>query len=265
VLSGNKENKIEMKRMIMILVAAVLTSATLQAQDFKVAKNTGTLQINEVNHVRIEGTGGNEIIFSARGSGREDDERAKGLRALSGSGIEDNTGLGLSVVTNGDRVEVQQLKKMDGPDVTIKVPRGVKVFYSHTSPHGDSFEVNNFEGDVEVSTVHNDVMLSGTTGPLNIKTVHGDIDATLSANQKTAVRLISVHGHVDLGMPVAMKANLRLGTSWGEILVDPDFKIEIDKTGTFVKYSDKISGKLNGGGIEIELASTHSNVYLRKK
>jgi DUF4097 and DUF4098 domain-containing protein YvlB len=152
-----------------------------------------------------------------------------------------------------------------GPDVTIKVPKGVKVYYSHTSPHGDRFEVNNFEGDIEVSMVHNNVVLTNTSGPLNIKTVHGDVDATLTANQKSPARIVSVHGHVDVGMPVTMKANLRLGTSWGEILVDPDFKIEIEKTGNFVKYSDKVSGKLNGGGIDLELASTHSNVYLRKK
>jgi hypothetical protein len=62
-----------------------------------------------------------------------------------------------------------------------------------------------------------------------------------------------------------MKANFKLGTTWGEIFVDPEFKLEIDKSGNFVKYSNKISGKMNGGGTEIELASTHDNVYLRKK
>lgn len=247
------------------MVIAVLIVNTIHAQEYKVAKSTGTLEIREVNNVTIEGSTGNEIVFTTRGRSHDDDDRAKGLRTLSASGLEDNTGLGLSVVTNGDKVEVQQLKKMDGPDVTIKVPKGVKVYYSHTSPHGDDVDIKNFDGDLEITTVHNGVNLTNTTGPLNIKTVHGDIEATLSANQRTPVRLVSVHGHVDVGMPVAMKANLRLGTSWGEILVDPDFKIEIDKTGNFVKYSDKVSGKLNGGGIDLEIASTHSNVYLRKK
>jgi hypothetical protein len=253
-----------MKRLMIIMVAVAFAGVTY-AQEFKVAKSTGTLEIREVNNVTIEGSTGNEIVFTTRGRSRDDDERAKGLRTLSASGLEDNTGLGLSVVTNGDRVEVQQLKKMDGPDVTIKVPKGVKVYYSHTSPHGDDVDISNFDGELEISTVHNGVTLTNTTGPLNIKTVHGDIDASIGANQRTPARLVSVHGHVDVGMPVTMKANLRLGTSWGEILVDPDFKIEIDKTGNFVKYSDKVSGKLNGGGIDLEIASTHSNVYLRKK
>ncbi|HEY0742298.1 MAG TPA: hypothetical protein VGD40_12580 [Chryseosolibacter sp.] len=253
-----------MKRMIMMIAALVITGAAY-SQEYKVSKSTGTLEIREVNNVTIEGSAGNEIVFSSRGRNRDDDERAKGLRTLSASGLEDNTGLGLSVVANGDRVEVQQLKKMDGPEVTIKVPKGVKVIYSHTSPHGSDIDINNFEGELEVSTVHNGVNITNSNGPLNIKTVHGDIEATLTANLKTPARLVSVHGHVDVGMPVTMKANLRLGTSWGEILVDPDFKIEIDKTGNFVKYSDKVSGKLNGGGIDIEIASTHNNVYLRKK
>jgi hypothetical protein len=253
-----------MKRIIMMVVAVAIAGATY-AQEYKVAKSTGTLEIREVNNVTIEGSAGNEIVFTTRGRSHDDDERAKGLRTLSASGLEDNTGLGLSVVVNGDKVEVQQLKKTDGPDVTIKIPKGVKVYYSHTSPHGDDVDIKNFDGEIEVSTVHNGVNLTNTTGPLNIKTVHGDIDATLTANQRTPARLVSVHGHVDVGMPVTMKANLRLGTSWGEILVDPDFKIEIDKTGNFVKYSDKVSGKLNGGGIDLEIASTHNNVYLRKK
>jgi hypothetical protein len=32
-----------------------------------------------------------------------------------------------------------------------------------------------------------------------------------------------------------------------------------------VKYSDKVSGKLNGGGVAIDLSATHDNIYLRKK
>jgi DUF4097 and DUF4098 domain-containing protein YvlB len=116
-----------------------------------------------------------------------------------------------------------------------------------------------------VSTVHNGVVLTNVTGPLNIKTVHGDIDASLEAALKSPVNIESVHGHVDVALPLTTKANLKLSTNFGEILVDPAFKIEIEKTGEMIKYSDKVSGKINGGGIEIDLSATHNNVYLRKK
>jgi hypothetical protein len=254
-----------MEKRFLMMVFGLLISGVINAQEYKVPKSTGKLEIREVNNVTIEGYAGNEIIFTSRGNGRDDDGRAKGLRAISNMGLEDNTGLGFSVVDKGEVIEVQQLKKTDGPDITIKVPKGVKVFYTHTSPHGDEIEFKNFEGEIEVSTVHSGVILTNTTGPMEIKTVHGDIDASLGAALKSPVSLISVHGHVDLALPVTTKANLKLGTQRGEILVDPDFKIEIDKSGTMIRYNDKVSGKLNGGGTEIELSSTHDNVYLRKK
>jgi len=97
-----------------------------------------------------------------------------------------------------------------------------------------------------------------------VKTVHGNIEGSLSANIKSPVSIISVHGHVDVALPVGTKANLKLGTVYGEIFVDPDFKIEIEKSGNMVKYSDNVAGKINGGGLEISLSSTHNNVYLRK-
>jgi hypothetical protein len=58
-----------------------------------------------------------------------------------------------------------------------------------------------------------------------------------------------------------------MGTTYGEIFVDPDFKIEIEKSGSdLIKYStENVKGKLNGGGVTVSLTSTHNSVYLRKK
>ncbi|HZI25704.1 MAG TPA: DUF4097 family beta strand repeat-containing protein [Chryseolinea sp.] len=253
-----------MKKYIIAMAFGLLIGLA-NAQEYKLNKSSGTLEIREVNHVTIEGHSGNDIIFTSRDEDRDDDDRAKGLRAISSMGLEDNTGIGLSVIDKGNVIEVRQLKKMEGPDIKILVPKNVVVSYYHTSPHGDEIEIKNFEGQVDVSTVHNGVVLTNVTGPLNVKTVHGDIDASLGAALKSPVNIESVHGHVDVALPVTTKANLKLSTNFGEILVDPDFKIEIEKTGTMIKYSDKVSGKINGGGIEIDLSAAHNNVYLRKK
>ncbi len=254
-----------MKRILTTIAAACITIGFIHAQEFKVAKSTGRLEIKEVNHVSVEGYSGNEIIFTSRSGKHEKDERAAGLRAISNNGLEDNTGLGLSVLDKGSVIEVQQLKKTDGPEITIKVPKGVVVSYSHSSPYGSEVEFKNIESEIEVSTLHNGVELTDVTGPMTIKTIHGDIDASLGANMKSPISIVSVHGHVDLAMPVSTKASLKLGTVYGEIFVDPDFKIEIERSGNMIKYSDNVAGKLNGGGLDINLSSTHNNVYLRKK
>jgi hypothetical protein len=248
-----------------LVIAFLMAVGHSFAQEYKVAKSTGKLSIMEVNDVRIEGYDGKEIVFSSRSHKSEDDDRAKGLRPVSSMGYEDNTGIGLSVQDKGDVIEVRQLKKMDGPEILIKVPKGVTIIYEHSSPYGDEFRLRNLENDINVSTVHNQVMLENVSGNVNVKTVHGDIDATLSS-VKNKVILESVHGHVDLALPTDTKANLKLSTSWGEIFIDPGFKIEMEKKDGYDNYgSDKFNGKLNGGGVDIEIGSTHNNVYLRKK
>ncbi len=254
-----------MKKILTTIILAISAIGLINAQEYKVAKSTGRLEIKEVNRVSIEGYSGNEIIFTSRDGKKESDERAKGLRSISNNGLEDNTGIGLSVIDKGNVVEVQQLKKMDGPNLVIKVPKGVVVSYSHSSPYGDDVEFKNIESEIEVSTLHNSVRLSNVTGPMTIKTIHGDIDTSLGATIKNPVSIVSVHGHVDVAMPVSTKANLKMGTVYGEIFVDPEFKIEVEKTGGMVKYSDNVSGKINGGGLDITLSATHNNVYLRKK
>jgi hypothetical protein len=255
-----------MKKNIIITALCLLVVTFVNAQEYKLAKSSGRLEISEVNHVTIEGTTGNEIVFTRRGYDKDEDDRAKGLRAVSAMGIEDNTGIGLSVIDKGESIQVQQLKKMDGPDVSIKVPKGVVVVIAHTSPHGDEIEFKNFEGEIQVSTVHSGVKLENITGPTKIKTVHGDIDAPLSPNMKSPITLVSIHGHVDAALPLATKANIRLGTKYGELFLDPDFKLEREKAGEFVKYSsDEFTAKLNGGGLDLTFTSTHGNVYIRKK
>lgn len=254
-----------MNRYILGIAFALVGMGAVKAQEYKVNKSSGTLDIREVNNVSIEGYNGNEIVFTSRDHGRDDDERAKGLRAISSLGLEDNTGIGLSVVEKGNVIEVRQLKKMDGPDLKIMVPKNVIISYSHSSPHGSEIDIKNFEGQVEISTVHSGVQLTNVTGPLEIKTIHGDIDLSFAGNLKSPLNISSVHGHVDVALPVSTKANMSLKTQFGEILVDPDFKIEIEKAGEMIKISDHVKGKINGGGIEINLTATHNNVYLRKK
>lgn len=239
----------------------------VNAQEYKLAKSTGRLEIIEVNNVSVEGHNGNEIIFSSLNGPHEKDKRAEGLKAVNSLGLEDNTGLGLSVTEKSNVIQVYQLKKMDGPKIKIMVPKGVIVSYMHTSPYGSDINFKNVEGEIEVSTTHNGVHLENATGPMTLKTVHGEIEADFNTSIKSPVSIISVHGLVDVTLPTAVKANLSLSTSYGEAFVDPAFKIEFDNSDDkWVRYgSGKVSGKINGGGIDISLSSSHGNIYLRKK
>lgn len=253
-----------MKTLATLALAVIAFGAS--AQEYKIAKSTGKLEISEVNNVTIEGYSGNEIIFSSLDRTSDKDPRANGLRAISAGGMEDNTGLGLAVRENGSTYEVYQLKKMDGPHIKIQVPKGVSISYRHTSPHGSDVKLKNVESAVEISTVHNSVRLDNVTGPVAVGTSHGEVEVIFGDNIKGPVHLSSTHGLVDVTLPGSTKANVTLGNTHGEIFVDPNLKLEVPKTGEWTKYGgSKVDGKLNGGGIEIGLNSSHGNIYLRKK
>jgi predicted membrane protein len=254
-----------MKNGKLMIAAMLLAAATItNAQEFKVAKNTGRLEIH-LGKVTVEGHNGNEIIFSSNHHREEKDKRAEGLRTVNSLGLEDNTGLGINVTTKGDVVEVYQLKKTSSPDIKVLVPKGVIVSFQHESQYGGDAVFKNMENEIEVSAQYNSIQLDNVTGPVTVKSIYGGVDAVFGTVIKDPVSIVSVYGHVDVALPQTTAANLKLSTSYGEILVAPEFKIDVDQTGNMIKISDKVSGKINGGGVNIDLSANYGKIYLRKK
>jgi hypothetical protein len=256
-----------MKRYFILTLAAMFALATGQAQEYKLAKSTGKLVIN-LPSVRVEGYNGNEIIFSNANGGRDEDERAKGLKPINGSGLEDNTGLGINVSDKGGSYEVNGVTAR-GHAITIKVPKGVAVSYAYSKVmNSGKASFKNIEGELEISVQYNSIELENVTGPLTAKALYGGIDAKFSDNIKGPISIVSIYGHVDVEIPAATKANLKMKTSHGEIFASGDLKIEMEKSsnGEMVSYSNNdVKGKLNGGGTEFTLRSDYGKIYLRKK
>lgn len=254
-----------MKTIKGILIGLSLMAAGwANAQEYKVAKNSGRLEIY-LGRVTVEGYNGSEIVFSSQDGRGEKDERSVGLKAINGMGLDDNTGLGINVADKGNVVEVRQMKKTNNPDVKIMVPKGVIVFFAYESQYGGEVTFRNMENEIEVSANYNSVALENVTGPVTVKSVYGHVEADFGGNVKGPISIVSIYGYVDVSLPVATKANLKLSTSYGEILVAPEFKIDIEKQGDMVHYNDRVNGKINGGGMTIDLNSNYGKIYLRKK
>ena len=249
---------------IMILAVMMITASCLQAQEFKVPRSSGRLEIN-IGKVLVEGHNGNEIIFTSGDGDREKDKRAEGLRSVNSLGLDDNTGLGINVSEKGDVVTVRQLKKTNSPDIKILVPKNMIVSFSYESQYGGKASFKNMSNEIEVDAQYNSIELENVTGPLTVKTIYGHVEATMDPAMKGPISIVSIYGYVDVAMPATTKANLKMSTSYGEIFADPAFKIDIDRQGEMVSYSDKISGKINGGGIPVDLTCNYGKVYLRKK
>jgi hypothetical protein len=254
----------EMKKRNLLLAVAVMITGLVQAQDFKIAKSSGRLELN-VGRVTVEGHDRNEIVFSSRNGRDARDTRAEGLRAVNSLSLEDNTGLGIHVADKGNVVEVFQLGKTHAPDIKVLVPKGVIVSFRHESQHGGEARFSNLTNEIEVSAVYNSVKLENVTGPLTIETTYGHVVADFNSNIKDPVSIVSIYGFIDVTLPIATKANLKLSTSYGDIFVAPEFKIDFAPEGGMTVYGGKISGTINGGGVNIDLTCNYGKIYLRKK
>lgn len=283
-----------MKKQLLVFLSLFLFTITVSAQkQYKLAKSSGRLNIS-LNGAIVEGYSGNEIIFSTSVTKDEEvDERAKGLRSISGSGFTDNTGLGIDVSTKGDEINVNSVSKNQKGIITIKVPQNIKVAFTSTSNMAyEEIMLKNLTNEIEVSASYNKVKLENNTGPMNIKALYGSVDAIFQGDIKGPVSIISIYGYVDVSIPSTAKANVQLGTSYGNLYAAEGFKIAVNqktagkgedfeaeplqtnKTGKidsfserFISRNDKenLKGKINGGGADLILKSNYKNVYLRQK
>jgi DUF4097 and DUF4098 domain-containing protein YvlB len=125
--------------------------------------------------------------------------------------------------------------------------------------------VSNFSNEIEIKATFGDIQLEDVTGPALINNVHGKIYAKFSkVNPKNPISITSVHGDVDVSLPAKTPANLDLKSSHGEIYTDMDIAFDNVRDNMRQISGNRIAGKLNGGGVEIHLESTHNNIYLRK-
>ncbi|WP_025142415.1 DUF4097 family beta strand repeat-containing protein [Pedobacter jeongneungensis] len=240
-----------MKKQFIVLFSLLAIAVSASAQkEYKLNKNSGQLNLN-ISGAIVEGYSGNEIVFSIpKGETEEVDERAKGLRAISGSGFSDNTGLGLDVTEKGGEINVNAVNRDIKGILTIKVPQNIKIVFTNKSNvYQNEIILKNLKSEIEVSTSYNKIKLENNSGPMNIKTLYGSVDAIFTEAIKGPVSIVSVYGYVDVSLPATTKANVELGTSYGKLYAAEGLKIAIDKSEKTDRNGfTSVSGSTNGGG-----------------
>ncbi|MEO1513938.1 MAG: hypothetical protein AAFV95_02960 [Bacteroidota bacterium] len=236
-----------------------------QTQEHKIAMSTGKLIVEEINKVNFESHSGNEVIISYEGEPYKLPERAQGLRSISASGKQDNTQMGLNVKRDGDKATISSVSKKRSKRYLIKVPKGVSIYYEHSTYNGGKINFHNLPNEIEVDAHYNPIYLENTTGPVAISTVYGKIEAVFQRLSKEhTVKLYSVYQLVDVTLPRSIAADVKLSSSYGEMFTNFEFDSNNDKDKMKNLSKSKISGTINGGGTLIDITSTYQNIYLRK-
>jgi len=261
-----------MKNILFLLFS--FSSFFLFAQsEHRISVGNKTIEFREIDRLIIVGHDEKDLKITRKGGSSKVDERSKGMRKISASGKTDNTGFGLSSQGFDDKVVIDQVGKGDGT-IMVYVPNTSVIKVVQSTYRGGDLEVDNFNGELDVSMHYHKVKLSNTYGPLAINTIYGGINASFSSGPPSEdIRLHSTYGNVDLTLPQNATANLRLSTSYGSMYTDFDVDVKANmanadgQNGSDHDHDHKhggLTGTINGGGKLISLNATYKNIYLRK-
>ncbi len=257
-----------MKKILLLIVSLLWCLTRVYAQEYKTKLTNAkdrkvTLEI-DAGDVKIDGYNGDEVIIQASGYEAPPD-RAKGLKALYNSAV-DNSGIGLAMTpsSNGLKIEKATRKQIK---YTIRIPRKVAILYQQTNWQPGNVTISNMDGDLEVRTNNGAISLTNVTGPVVANTTNGEVKIVYSSlSQEKPSAISTINGPVDITLPASAKANMKLRSIHGEMYTDFDLGMKSQKDGlSKVGGGNNIDGTTNGGGVEIELRTINSNIYIRKQ
>lgn len=212
--------------------------------------------------IAIEAYDGNEVIFTTSDDYDGPPERARGLKPMYNSAV-DNTSIGLEVKESNNKMTVF---KAIGEDLEyrIQVPRSVNVKVLELGWQGDGIIVEGITGEVEVEGKNSDIRITEVTGPVVAHCTSGDIEVIFTKiNQNQPISISNTSGFVDVSIPDDTKADVRMSSVTGEIFTNLDIDMGTERLKKI--GGGKVNGTINGGGVEINLRAISDNIYLRKR
>lgn len=194
------------------------------------------------------------------------DNMNKNLRVLSATGVKDNTGFGLSLKENEKgEVEIVQIANKSTKRIHIKIPKEMVVKVKYDKMTGERIKIKNTSNELEVSVTNNDIYLENISGPTTVKTIYGDVEGSISPYSKGPISIIAMYQDVDLTLPKTLKANLTLAAPYGDVMADQELNFDIEPSNKENNgwLNETIKGKLNGGGLTIDIKCNYGKIMLR--
>lgn len=270
----------------LLIIVFLVASASVWAQDFneRIAiplsspGSKGKLEVGLIRgDIKVEAYDGKEVIIEAKAQSdsdcascendndnKNDNQAPAGMKKISSSPIE------LSASENNNKVEIETNSWKKPINLTIKVPANFDLEVS--TVHG-KVDVTGVNGTHEISAVHGPLTMKNMSGSIVSNTVHGDIIVNfIKVTPNEPMSFVTLHGNVDVTFPGDIKATAKMRSDRGEIFTDYD--MTVDRSKPEVKSDDgkyKVSinswvfGAINGGGPEYTFKNMHGDIIIRKK
>jgi hypothetical protein len=269
-----------MKKSSVAFGVLIFLSTPLFAQERATAKwndpsRPGLLKVDWVwGSIGIRTHANNDVTVEEKPSRNRSNNRARrtppeetaGLRRIDPGGspftIENDSNNVMSIV-GGDLFA-------GVADLEIEVP--AKTNLNLQSKFG-TITVDGVEGDIEATAFSGSINLTNIVGSVVAHSMNGTITVSFqNIAEGKPMSFTSMNGNVDVTLPAASKANLKMRTGRGGIYTDFDVQMTTSPASSSqdqtrlrrILIERAISGTINGGGADFDLRSQNGNIYLRK-
>ena len=251
-----------MKNKIFTIVALLITTATAFSQDYSMSLEGITkVIISSESTIVIKSHDTSTFLIKTSENYRDiNSEKSKGLKQISGRG-NNNTDYGVEVTKHGTSLIVKGLRERRASNLVIHLPENINI--SVESLANNEIYIDGFSAEIEAINHHGTTVLSNITGPIVAENGNGNISIIFSKlNQSFPMSVIADNGNIDIKMPSDTSATISAKTPRGEFY--SDFEIELINENTIRKNNRYIKGKINKGGVEVNLQNLKGNIYLRQ-
>jgi len=280
-----------MKKLVMWSTMAALSAPLAMPQDaqkvtvpFRDASRPRKLVVDSLlGSVTVRGYEGQEAIVETtpragdgrgrgggRGGGRgKQTEVPAGMHRIGG-----NTG-GVEITEDNNTINISG-GFFSPVDISIQVPTQTSVTVNLVT--GRTLTIEDISGEVEATNMNGQVNINNVSGSVVAHSMNGKIMVSLnSVMPDKAVSVSTMNGDIDVSLPSAVKANLKLKTDHGGMFTDFDIKVDStprppkvedrrDKGGPYrVEMGGTTYGTINGGGPEIQFTTFNGNIRIHKK
>jgi hypothetical protein len=233
----------------------------------------GSLKVELLDgSVTVKAANRKDVLFVANSQGARDALRRRqqaepppGMRRLT-----QPAGLGIEERDNEMSVESSFNRRVD---LEIEVP--MKTNLELSVVNGGAITVDGVDGEMEIDNVNGGITLTSVGGSVVAHAVNGRVVAAITrATPQAPMAFTSLNGDVDVTLPPAIKANLRLRSDQGDVFTDFDVQVtagaearqrtQRDGRTVRIDVNRSIYGTVNGGGPDFEMRTFNGNVYVRK-
>jgi DUF4097 and DUF4098 domain-containing protein YvlB len=139
----------------------------------------------------------------------------------------------------------------------VTVPSGVRL---RLRTSNGAITVSDFDGRVVASSSNGSVTLKNVRGGVEARSSNGDVSVDLARFGEDPVDLRTSNGKIDLMLPSDVAASLIANVTNGAVDIQDLF---FEPTGEQTRR--RIRGRLNSGGLPIELNTTNGSIHIHPR